>query len=141
VILFILLKSVISTSRLAIADLPRDAQAKETIPVAFASKVARILHMKKLLCSSVFVAFALAVQAGDTKVSKDTKAAGESPCCSAKTTQTSTAAKTTPVSASTDKGKMGCCSADTACKASVAKKASPAAVLMSPKTAAMMASR
>src|SRR3954470_3618905 len=114
---------------------------KRQIPVAFASEAAKIVHMKKLLFSSVFVVLALAAQAGDSKVSKDTKAAGESPCCSAKTTQTSTTAKTSPVSASTDKGKMACCSAEGACKATVAKKAAPSGVLMSPKTAAMMASR
>jgi hypothetical protein len=88
--------------------------------------------MKKLLLSSVLVAFALAVQAGDAKVSKDQKSAkDESPCCSAKTTQTSTAAKTTVVS--TDKEKMSCCSGSvSACKEMPSKR-----VLLSPKAAEM----
>ena len=95
-----------------------------------------MLVMKKLLFSSVFVAFALAVQAGDSKVSKDTKAAGESPCCSAKTTKTSTVAKDAPVSVSADKANTACCGGETACKASVSKKAAISR-LMSPKAAEM----
>ena len=81
--------------------------------------------MKKLLLASVFVAFALAVQAGDAKTSKDLKTSkDESPCCGAKT---ATSVKMTPVVA--EKGKTACCSGE-ACKQTVAKK-----VFLSPKAA------
>jgi len=85
--------------------------------------------MKKLLLSSLFVAFALAVQAGDAKTAKDQKTStSESPCCSAKTVKTSTVAKTTPRMA--EKGKTACCGGEGACKDTLAKK-----VFLSPKAA------
>jgi hypothetical protein len=77
--------------------------------------------MKKVIVSIVAVAFALAVQAGETK-----KAAGSKdlpPCCSAKTTQTKATISTA------DKGKAACSGG--ACKDAPSKR-----VLLSPKAAA-----
>ena len=95
----------------------------------FQAGAARFPDMKKLLLASMLVAFALAVQAGDAKTSKDQKAStGESPCCSAKTVKTSTVAKTTATTA--DKGKMACCS-EGGCKDTPSKRV----LLLSPKAA------
>ena len=80
--------------------------------------------MKKLMLSVLFMAFALAVQAGDAKTSKDAKDA--SPCCSAKT---STVAKTACT--------MGDIEKTAACGA--CKDAPSRHVLLSPKAAAEMA--
>jgi fluoride ion exporter CrcB/FEX len=92
--------------------------------------------MKKLLLASVFVAFAVAVQAGDAKTSKeskDQKAAvkADTGCCSAKTS-TSTVTKTSITAV--EKEKMGCCGGGGCSEKTVAKK-----VFLSPKVAAELA--
>jgi hypothetical protein len=97
----------------------------------FQAEAIKMFHMKKLLFASMFVALALAVQAGDAKTSKDQKTSkDESPCCSAKTTTlTSTSTKATSVTA--DKAKTACCSGG-ACKDTPSRR-----VLLSPKAAEM----
>ena len=77
--------------------------------------------MKKLIISIVAVAFAVAIQAGETKKLKSSK--DESPCCAAKATSLTTATCTA------DKGKVACSGG--ACKDAPSKRA-----LLSPKAAA-----
>src|SRR5436853_335932 len=92
----------------------------------------KVADMKKLLLSSLFVAFAVAVQAGDAKTSKDSKAAkADSPCCSAKT-ETATKVKTSLVS--TEKEKTACCGGGGCAKETLARK-----VFLSPKVSAELA--
>src|ERR1043166_9569452 len=99
--------------------------------------------MKKLLLASVFVAFAVAVQAGDAKTSKDstnqkTAVKADAACCSAKTsTSTSTTSTTTRTShTAVEKDKMGCCSGD-----GCAEKTAMKRVVFSPKAASLWASK
>jgi hypothetical protein len=94
------------------------------------AEATKMLDMKKLLLASMFVALALAVQAGDAKASKvQTTSKDASPCCSTKTTTlTSTTAKGAAVTA--DKGKTACCSESGACKDTPSRR-----VLLSPKAA------
>ena len=75
--------------------------------------------MKKIIVSIVAVAFAVAVQAGETK--KVTNSKGDAPCCSSKATQTTKVTNTT--------GK-------TACSGGACKEAPSKRVLLSPKAAA-----
>ena len=84
--------------------------------------------MKKLLLASIFVACALAVQAGDAKTSKVQKTSkDDGACCAAKTVKTSTVAKGTEATAV--KGKMACAEG-ACCKETLAKR-----VFLSPKAA------
>ncbi len=90
--------------------------------------------MKKLILSLTIAAFAVAVQAGETKACKE---GAKSACCSEKTTE-KTAMKT-----STEAKSGGCCSeSKSACSEKASKgKVTESKVLMSPKAAAEVASR
>ena len=80
--------------------------------------------MKKLILSLTMLAFAVAVQAGDAKNTKDAKE--QSPCCAAKTSLQTKAAVT-----EADKGKS--CCAGGACKEAASKEAPAKRALLSPK--------
>ena len=76
-----------------------------------------MLPMKKFILSLITLSFAVAVQAGDVKVAKDSK--DQAPCCASKTsTQTK--------ACSADKSKVAC--SGTECKDKSVKQA-----LLSPK--------
>ena len=78
--------------------------------------------MKKLIISIVAVAFAVAIQAGETKKLKSSK--DESPCCAA-----TKATSQTKATCTADKGKVACSGG--ACKDAPSKRA-----LLSPKAVA-----
>ena len=80
--------------------------------------------MKKIIVSLTMLAFAVAVQAGDAKTTKDAK--DQSPCCSAKTSLQTKAASTVA-----DKGKS--CCAGGACKETTSKETPAKRALLSPK--------
>jgi hypothetical protein len=82
--------------------------------------------MKKLLCSLTLIAFAVAVQAGETKATTTTQKTDKTACCAQKTS--------TQVKAMAD-SKSACCSGGS-CKDAPSRQA-----LLSPKAASELAKR
>jgi len=84
--------------------------------------------MKRIILSAMVLAFAVAVQAGDTKPAQDTPKDQPS-CCSSKVQTSLQAKEGTADTADTAKGCCGCCKQKSSAKQTAAKQP----VLMSPK--------